>query len=90
MNIFYKLISRRPTANRESDVQTANIPNGWGRQKYLGSNQNAVYDEQIDLNNITRKRGWIQAYAARKILGIGKRNSNKRLFYPYYSITYSK
>jgi hypothetical protein len=30
----------------------------------------AISHEHIDLNNVTEKKGWIQAYAAQNLVGI--------------------
>ena len=74
--------------NNSSSPKKAGIPNGWGRQNYHQKNQTVEYNEQLDLNNIKEKKGWIQAYVAEKLNGIQKHSTKKQLFYPYHSITY--
>ena len=75
--------------NNNNKTAKIKVPNGWGRQNYLGKAQKAVYKEQIDLNNIKEKRGWIQAYVAKKIEGIQSNGSPiKNTHFPFYTITY--
>ena len=45
-------------------------PNCWGRQEYEGKFLNAMKKENIDLNNVEQKKGWIQAYATKNFEGI--------------------
>lgn len=45
-------------------------PNCWGKQEYEGKLMEAISHEHIDLNNVTEKKGWIQAYAAQNLVGI--------------------
>lgn len=40
-------------------------PNCWGYQEYQGKMYDAAKKEDIDLKNIKKARGWIQAYAAK-------------------------
>ena len=56
MKFFYKLSTGKSSSESPSGTHNISIPNGWGRQKYLGQFQKAVYNEQIDLNNITHKK----------------------------------
>ncbi|TNE56382.1 MAG: hypothetical protein EP344_12660 [Bacteroidetes bacterium] len=44
-------------------------PNSWGRQQYGGRFLN-LEQENIDLNNIDRKKGWILGYATRYFEGL--------------------
>lgn len=45
-------------------------PNCWGRQEYQGKFFEAVKREGIDTQNITEKKGWVQAYAEQHLSGI--------------------
>ena len=45
-------------------------PNCWGKQEYEGKFHDALQKENIDLNNIGQKKGWIQAYATKNFEGI--------------------
>jgi len=51
-------------------------PNCWGRQEYEGKFLEAMQKENIDLNNIDLKKGWIQAYATRNFEGITIRTTD--------------
>lgn len=50
-------------------------PNCWGRQEYQGEFFEAVKREGIDTQNLTEKKGWIQAYAEQHLSGIELSNS---------------
>ena len=45
-------------------------PNCWGTQEYEGKFVKAIHQEQIDLNNVDNKQGWVQAYATKHFEGI--------------------
>ena len=45
-------------------------PNCWGYQEYEGRFLDALQTENIDLNNMKEKRGWIQEYVVRHFEGI--------------------
>jgi len=51
-------------------------PNCWGYQEYQGKIYDAAKLENIDLNNIEKLKGWIQAYAAKNLDGIRLRKKN--------------
>jgi len=56
--------------SKRIDPPNEYCPNCWGRQEYEGQYFDAVYREHIDLNNVTNKKGWIQAYATEHLEGI--------------------
>lgn len=58
--------------NNNKSVETPDgvCPNCWGRQEYQGKFFEAVKREGIDTQNITEKKGWIQAYAEQHLSGI--------------------
>lgn len=45
-------------------------PNCWGTQEYQNQIIVAAKKDNIDLNNISAKKGWIQAYAAQHLTGL--------------------
>ena len=45
-------------------------PNCWGRQEYSGKFYEAIHVEQITLDNVEEKKGWIQGYAKTHFEGI--------------------
>jgi hypothetical protein len=57
-------------SNNKGDVPEGYCPNCWGRQEYQGKFFEAVKREGIDTQNITEKKGWIQAYAEQHFSGI--------------------
>jgi len=53
----------------------ANVPDGfcpncWGRNEYGGKFYEALKNENIDINNINEKKGWIQDYADKHLAGL--------------------
>ncbi len=53
-------------------------PNCWGTQEYQNQIVDAAKKDNIDLNNICVKKGWIQAYAAQHLTGLRvQSNANK-------------
>lgn len=38
-------------------------PNCWGRQEYEGQFFEAMENQEVDINNINDKKGWVQDYA---------------------------
>lgn len=69
MTIFQK-IKQLLSGKNADEVPESYCPNCWGRQEYEGQFLQAVRQEQIDLNNIDQKKGWIDAYAVRHFEGI--------------------
>jgi len=55
---------------KKIEVPDGYCPNCWGRQEYEGEFLKAIHHENIDLNNVNAKKGWIQAYAAERLEGI--------------------
>lgn len=62
-----KLFSKKETSIEAPEEY---CPNCWGKQEYGGQFYEALVNENIDLNNVEEKKGWIQAYAARHLEGI--------------------
>ncbi|MCB9202027.1 MAG: hypothetical protein H6604_03125 [Flavobacteriales bacterium] len=60
------------TKNRKMK-KVENCPNCWGRQEYEGHFYDASKKDKIDLNNISQKRGWIQAYVVKYFEGMKKK-----------------
>lgn len=58
------------------DVVKGFCPNCWGYQEYQGQIFEAAKKENIDLNNVAKIKGWIQAYAAKNFesIKLEKRN----------------
>lgn len=54
------------------------FPNSWGRAYYNNSRSNAIYDEQIDINNHKKRLTFIRKFVSKNIDGA---SLNSR--YPY-------
>ncbi len=71
MNLFDVVLNYfKSPEQATTNIPDGNCPNCWGRQEYAGNFYEAVKNEQIDLNNVMEKKGWIQAYAAEHLEGI--------------------
>lgn len=69
VEIFSNLLRSKAEGN-EDVVPKGYCPNCWGKQEYGGKFYEAIAKENIDLNNINERKGWIQAYAAEYLEGI--------------------
>lgn len=65
-------------------------PNCWGRQEYGGEFYEAIYKEDINLNNVEEKKGWIQAYALENLEGIKLDTSANPMTCPSCKVSYQK
>lgn len=57
-------------------------PNCWGRQEYQGQFNEDIKKEEITLNNIDQKKGWIEAYAAKNLHGIRLQKKGNKIVCP--------
>ena len=69
MEFVKKLFGRGQSLN----VVKENCPNCWGRQEYLNQILESSSRENIDLNNINRKKGWIVGYVEKHFIGLSMR-----------------
>jgi hypothetical protein len=69
IEIFSNLLKQKAEGN-ENIAPEGFCPNCWGKQEYGGNFYEAVEKENIDLNNVKARKGWIQAYAAEHLEGI--------------------
>ncbi len=79
----YVQLKKRPAPN-------GLCPNCWGRQEYGGDFFEAMKLENITTNNIEERKGWIQAYSERYLLGIQLKAREENLVCPRCEIGYSK
>lgn len=70
MNLFDTVINYLKGNQDKIEAPEGVCPNCWGRQEYEGKLIEAISHEHIDLNNVTEKKGWIQAYATQHLTGI--------------------
>lgn len=75
MNIL-ELVKNILGGKSELPAPEGYCPNCWGEQMYEGRFREKLKQEQIDLNNINDKRGWIQGYSAQHLEGIKLKESN--------------
>ena len=94
MSLFNQLKSflQRSETEKEStkiDVPDGICPNCWGREEYGGHFYESVKNEGVDINNISSKKGWIEAYAIERLGGIQfKKNAEGALACPTCRVTY--
>ncbi len=62
--------ANRDLVNNSSKSHKNTCPNCWGRQEYEGNFYKALKPEIIDTNNVEDKRGWIEGYVEKNLLGI--------------------
>lgn len=72
MSLFESIVkvfknNSTPTA---ADVPEGICPNCWGRNEYGGKFYEAMKNENVDINNINEKKGWIQDYADKHLSSI--------------------
>jgi len=70
MNLINSVMQFLIGNKKKVEAPDGYCPNCWGRQEYSGEFYEAVLEEKIDLNNINKKKGWIQEYAAKHLEGI--------------------
>lgn len=74
MNVFAslsKLIKSIASGQATKEITPEGFcPNCWGRQEYQGKFYEAIENNNIDINNISDKKGWIDAYASEFLSGI--------------------
>ena len=75
MTLYNTLKTYLTNQEKSNEVPEGLCPNCWGRQEYQGNFFEAVKREGIDTENITEKKGWIQAYAETHLTGIELKNS---------------
>lgn len=62
---------------KREEVPEGFCPNCWGRLEYGGEFYKAVKEENIDLNNIEKHKGWVQALAGKYLYGIELKQKGK-------------
>jgi len=65
IQFFSQLFSK----SNSSLTPAVECPNCWGRQEYEGEYSAPACELRIDLHNIDQRKGWIVAYATRKLNG---------------------
>ncbi len=70
MNILESVANYLKGNKNNLEVAEGYCPNCWGQQTYEGKFLELMQTERIDLNNVTAKKGWIQAHAVKHFEGI--------------------
>ncbi|MFK7947403.1 MAG: hypothetical protein AB8G11_07435 [Saprospiraceae bacterium] len=79
VQIFSNLLRNKAEGN-ENVAPEGFCPNCWGKQEYGGHFYEAVEKEQIDLNNVNERKGWIQAYTTERLEGIKLHKTEKGVY----------
>ena len=88
MKYFEKIKAFLTGIPKAKEAPEGTCPNCWGRQEYGGNFFDTVHQEQIDLNNIDSKKGWINAYAAKHFEGIELQTAGDGFVCPSCKVTY--
>ncbi len=75
---MFNFIKNIFATKKQIPVPAGYCPNCWGRQEYQNQIIEAAMSQKIDLNNVGKHKGWIQAYAERNLLGLQLDVSNGR------------
>ncbi len=55
---------------KKNEAPEGICPNCWGKQEYGGQFYEAIKNYDIDINSNDPKKGWIEQYAEKSLLGI--------------------
>lgn len=89
MNIIESILSflkRKDTA--EESAPEGFCPNCWGKQEYGGQFYEAIKNENVDINQTSAHKGWIQDYADKHLSGIRLQKKGDGYMCPKCKITY--
>ena len=82
MNILESILDYFRRKQSQTETPEGLCPNCWGKQEYEGKFLEASRKENIDLNNINEKTGWINAYAVEHFEGIKLREEDGAMVCP--------
>jgi hypothetical protein len=78
----------KPNNTNQTNTPEGFCPPCWGRQEYGGEFYDAVFKENINLNNISSKEGWINAYVKQNFEGIRLTETNGAKECPSCALAY--
>jgi len=81
------LLKRRKTLTPD-DVPEGFCPNCWGRQEYGGKLYEAIKNENVDIETLSSKKGWIQEYADKHLGAIQLKYEDDMLVCRKCKLTY--
>lgn len=70
MSVLSSLTDYIKNGKKREEVPHGLCPNCWGRLEYGGEFYKAVQKENLDLNNLEKHKGWIQALATKYAYGL--------------------
>lgn len=88
MTLYDALVKFLSKKSESIEAPERVCPNCWGNQEYAGRFLEAVESAKIDLNNVTEKKGWIQAHAAKHFDGITSKTIDDHYACPSCKVKY--
>lgn len=79
MKVFESIVNFLNKKEKSTDAPEGFCPNCWGRQEYEGQFFEAMENQNVDINNINEKKGWIQDYADKNLSGIQLKHQDDQL-----------
>jgi len=70
------------------DVPDGYCPNCWGKQEYGGQFFEAIKNENVDINAVNEKKGWILDYAEKHLFSIRLQPKDDMLVCQVCKLTY--
>ena len=83
---LFKLLKRKETKKEEAPEGLC--PNCWGRNEYEGKFYEAVKNDNVDVNDVSSTKGWIQDYADKHLLDIQLQHKDDKLVCSKCKISY--
>ena len=89
-SVFESIRSWLRKDQEQNDVPEGFCPNCWGRQEYGGQLYEALKNEGVDVNSVSEKKGWIQDYAEKHLVGIQLKVKDDALICGTCKVTYRR
>ena len=89
MNILdslFRLLTKEDS-NKE-EVPEGLCPNCWGRNEYGGKYYESVKNDNVDVNDVSSTKGWIQEYADKHLLDIKLQHKDDSLVCAKCKVSY--
>lgn len=91
MNVFesIKKFLEKRRDNEDVVAPEGFCPNCWGRQEYEDMFFEAMKVESVNTNNLSEKKGWIQAYVEKNLSGIVLKEQDAAVVCNVCSVNYA-
>ena len=89
MELANLIIGFLKKGKQKDEAPQGYCPNCWGTQEYEGKFFEAMKNNNVDLDNLKEKKGWIQAYALEHFETIKLKEEDKGLVCPSCKLTFS-